>query len=179
MKRTSLLILSLFFSCQMFKKKNDDFSILLGLSLFLNQPPTCSPVIEDPLFLNQWHIQNTGQLGGITGEDGKVVGIWQEGNWGYGTKIAIVDDGMDTHHQDLKENVWFPLNYNYVTSTTDLSTHYFYAQHGTSVAGVASGRCNDIGIRGIAPLANLIGYNVLLANSNSLNADAMIRNKND
>lgn len=175
-----LILILVFISCIILKKetKNDD-ALLLGLLFLANQPPQCDVEIKDPLFSNQWHLKNTGQNGGTVNEDGNVTPVWSSGNWGFGVKIAIVDDGIDIGHQDLIDNVLFSLNYNYVNNSTDLSLYTAYAKHGSAVAGVSAGRCNDKGVRGVAPLASLIGYNVLLTNSLSNNADSMVRNKND
>lgn len=168
---------SFFISCSLTRnQENDDFLFFLAFYTLLNQPPVCSETILDPLFSDQWHIQNIGQSSGTNGEDGKVFGVWQQNNWGYGSKIAIVDDGIDVDHPDLKDNILFHLNFEYTTSSSNLSLAYTFAIHGTSVAGVSAGRCNDLGVRGVAPLANLFGYNLLVMPNSSNTADAMVRN---
>ncbi|GIU70516.1 MAG: peptidase S8 [Candidatus Woesearchaeota archaeon] len=138
---------------------------------------SCDLTPADPLYSDQWHIKNTGQSLGISGEDANVEPVWNELNWGQDIYVAVVDDGIDIQHEDL-QLTYLNYHYDYVDSDNDLTNHYQYASHGTSVAGVIGARCNDKGVRGIAPLTNIIGYN-LLKNLTSYNiADAMIRNKN-
>lgn len=56
---------------------------------------------SDPLFINQWHLQNTGQGGGTVGVDSNVVPAWTKGYTGNGVQICIVDDGVEYTHADL------------------------------------------------------------------------------
>lgn len=64
----------------------------------------------DPYFNDRWHLRNTGQHGGTAGEDANVTSVWETYK-GTGIVIAIVDDGMEIHHEDLTQNVRFDLNY--------------------------------------------------------------------
>ncbi|NOX76157.1 MAG: S8 family serine peptidase [Gammaproteobacteria bacterium] len=145
---------------------------------------------NDPLFGDQWHLKNTGQLGndgaaGLAGEDINVEPVWNScgtGNTcrGEGIRIAVVDDGLEISHEDLAANVATGLGHNYLTGTNDPSPTAgsggdSYA-HGTAVAGVIAARdMNDLGVRGVAPRANLVGYNLLQDSTESNEADAMTR----
>ncbi|MDP6234288.1 MAG: hypothetical protein QF364_00420, partial [Candidatus Poseidoniaceae archaeon] len=51
-------------------------------------------VPNDPKFSDQWHLQNTGQTGGVSGEDVNITGAWNTYK-GSGIVIGIVDDGLD------------------------------------------------------------------------------------
>ncbi len=161
------------------KKEKNNNDLILGLWLIheLNKPPICDSTPLDIQFSEQWHLKNTGQGGGTSNEDGNVVPVWNTGNWGYGIVIAVVDDGIDVDHPDLSSNVLKDKSYNYYFETNDLSSAYTVAEHGTSVAGVSAARCNEFGVRGVAPLAFLVGYNLLIAHTDSNTADAMTRNK--
>ncbi len=131
----------------------------------------------DPLYGDQWHLKNTGQGEGLPGEDINVEPVWESGNRGSSVYIAIVDDGIDTDHEDLYANIVQNLNYNYDTGSTIL----YPGEHGTSVSGVAAAVDNNsLGGRGAAPDANIFGYNLLYSwdtytVSNEMNA--MVRNK--
>ncbi|MFO0773579.1 MAG: S8 family serine peptidase [Nitrospiraceae bacterium] len=158
-----------------------------------NPPPNQGPLppvgdIRDPLFSRQWHLSNTGQGGGTPGEDARVVGAWNEGFSGRGVRVAVVDDGLEVNHEDLRPNVFVSQSFNYATNKNDPSPVTNGPCdgdggnadcHGTSIAGVIAGFANQVGGRGAAPYATLVGYN-LLANGalsvDSTEADAMQRN---
>jgi subtilisin family serine protease len=61
-------------------------------------------VPNDPLFVSQWHLQNTGQTGGTVGADANITGAWDT-QTGAGVVIGIVDDGVQLAHPDLAANV--------------------------------------------------------------------------
>src|SRR5512139_2540494 len=115
---------------------------------------------RDPLFVNQWHLLNTGQAGGTAGQDVNVSPVWNAtpGIKGSGVRIAVVDDGLEIAHEDLAANVVAGQSWNYVNSNTD-PTHVFASSaHGTSVGGVAAARdSNGVGGAGAAPRAGLVG----------------------
>lgn len=125
---------------------------------------------RDPLYPDQWHLKNDGVNGCAAGEDINVESVWSS-FVGTGVRIAIVDDGLEIAHEDLAANVVSGASYNYLGGTDPTG-----GAHGTAVAGVAAAvGFNNIGVRGVAPGAQLVGYN-LLQNSTSTNeADAMTR----
>ena len=126
-----------------------------------------NPQISDSLYGCQWHLQNQ------NGEDINVEPVWAEGIKGEGINIAVVDDGIDFNHQDLRDNVNTSLNHDY----TDLdSIFYPFAHHGTYMAGIIAARDNGIGVRGVAPRATIYGYNYLVGQTFLNEANAMTRN---
>jgi kexin len=145
---------------------------------------TTTPVnganIPDPLYVDQWHLNNTGQ----PGEDINVEPVWTACTGsntcrGEGVRIAVVDDGLEIAHEDLFANVATGLSYNYVTGSTDPTNdpRDTASGHGTNVSGIVAARdLNDLGVRGVAPRANLVGYNLLQTQISSNEADAMTRN---
>ena len=145
-------------------------------------------VIDDPLFSQQWHLENTGQGGGTAGEDARVVGAWSQDISGRGVRIAVVDDGLEIAHEDLIPNIIPGQSHNYLTNGSDPTPTTTGTCreaggsadcHGTAVAGVAAAFANKTGGRGVAPYANLVGYNLLASgviSSDSREADAMTRN---
>jgi subtilisin family serine protease len=115
-----------------------------------SQPDFFSPKdpldIDDPLFPQQWHLQNTGQGGGTPLADVNAVAAWDI-SMGAGMTVAVLDNGEDIGHPDLAPALVGA--YDYAEGDMDPSG----GTHGTSVSGLAIGRANTIGIRGVAPLA--------------------------
>jgi subtilisin family serine protease len=60
---------------------------------------------NDTLYLNQWHLNNTGQSGGTTGADINATEAWNRTTGSDQIIIAILDDGVDLEHEDLKQNI--------------------------------------------------------------------------
>ena len=127
----------------------------------------------DPLSGCQWHLKNTGQLGGTAGEDIDVEAVWTAGNRGSGVGVAVVDNGMDSYHEDLRDNVDRTRNHDYLGGSEVLNPHH---SHGTAVAGIVAARDNGLGGRGVAPRATVYGYNLLRNLTDENEADAMTRN---
>jgi kexin len=140
----------------------------------------------DPLYGDQWHLKNTGQSGvGSTGtmnEDLNVEPVWQLSTpiKGAGVRVAVVDDGLEIGHEDLASNMAANnQSYNYVTGSNDPtnSVSDTTSGHGTAVAGIIAARDdNGLGVKGVAPRASLVGYNLLQSSISTNEADAMSRN---
>ena len=131
-----------------------------------------SSSFTDPFYDCQWHLKNTGQLGGLAGLDIDVERVWAGGNLGAGTVVRVVDDGMDHYHEDLRANVDSSLNHDYGSENEIFDSG---ENHGTQVAGIIASRDNALGGRGVAPRAEIHGV-ALLGNSTEANiADAMTR----
>lgn len=152
------------------------------------QPPPIQPG-EDPLYALQWHLLNYGQSYGKPGIDVNVDPVWascDDGKCrGEGVRIAIVDDGLEIRHPDLWPN-WVPGGgLNFLTGGRDPTPGLIKDQqldnpndsHGTSVAGLAAARDNNSeGGRGVAPRAQVVGYNLLKQWSLSNEMTAMTHN---
>ena len=80
--------------------------------------------------------------------------------------VAVIDQGIDLSHPDLKANV-HPLSYDCQTGTTPQQIR---GNHGTAVAGIIGAtRNNNIGIAGVAPNCRLMSIShSLLANNTSV-----------
>ena len=130
------------------------------------------PQINDPLYGCQWHLNNR------TGEDINVESVWAEGMTGEGVTVAVVDDGMDHYHEDMRGNVDVSRNHDY-TGGGDI--YHPFAHHGTAVAGIIAARDNGSGVRGVAPRATIYGYNYTAGDweqfQDIYGADAMSRNR--
>lgn len=116
----------------------------------------------DPLFIDQWHLTNTGQGGGTPGEDANIQGASASG---YLPVIAIVDDGLELSHEDIDDS-FFVSNLG--------GTHIDIRDgdsdpspgpgdfHGTAVAGVAGAPgFNGVGVSGVDPSASLAGIRLV------------------
>lgn len=132
---------------------------------------TFSP--SDPLFANQWHLENTAQFAPSTvGEDAHVRGAWNLGYTGKGVRVGVVDDGLELLHEDLAPNVVAGASWDYGQNDADPTGN----QHGTSVAGVTSAVSNALGGVGAAPNATMAGYAVLTSGAGDGDiADALAR----
>lgn len=80
--------------------------------------------------------------------------LWRKTR-GKGVKIAIIDDGFDLAHEDLR-GVRLAFGYDVENRTLDPSPKKRIDTHGTRVAGIIFARHNGIGIDGIAPDAELV-----------------------
>ncbi len=127
---------------------------------------------DDPLYSNQWHLKNTIEIG----EDINVEPVWNRCTdsscRGENIRIAVVDDGLELTHEDLAENIVANQSYNYVNRSTVPAS----GEHGTSVAGLIAARdSNNIGVRGVAPRAKMVAYDLLSDPTSANETDAMTR----
>lgn len=137
-----------------------------------------SLAVSDPLFADQWHLQNVGQSGptgvaGLAGEDANVMPAWLAQGLGRGAIVAVVDNGMEIAHEDLAPNVVAGRSHNYVNGSPDPSSAD--SAHGTAVAGIIAARDNAKGGLGVAPRAGLVAFNAIATSTDTDIADAMTR----
>lgn len=83
-------------------------------------------------------------------------------NKGNGTTVAVLDTGIDFSHPDLMVNISLSRDFSGDgTGGNDNNTANGTGGHGTHVAGVVAALDNSVGVRGVAPEANLIAIKVL------------------
>lgn len=129
--------------------------------------PAQAAMTADPYFAEQWHLTNP------QGEDVNVVPVWMTGVKGEGVKVAVVDEGVDLAHEDLKQNIATGQSWDYLGNAP-----VRLAEHGTCVAGLVAARdLNGKGVRGVAPRAQLRSFNVLQDLTSNNEKDAMTRQK--
>ncbi|NET11288.1 MAG: S8 family serine peptidase [Symploca sp. SIO2B6] len=113
---------------------------------------------QDPLFDQQWYLDNRGQGNRTRGIDLNVLEVWEDYT-GDGVAIAILDDGVERDHEDLQAN--------YDSSPSTLPSYSynregapFFRQdnHGTSVAGIIAAERNGMGITGVAYDASITAF---------------------
>ena len=75
---------------------------------------------------------------------------WSRGITGKGSIVAIIDNGFDVSHADLKANVLEAKNF------YTLNTPVTWGLHGTQMASIAAGVANNSGTVGVAPDAKLL-----------------------
>ncbi|MEA2028673.1 MAG: S8 family serine peptidase, partial [Campylobacterota bacterium] len=83
---------------------------------------------------------------------------------GEGVLIAIIDNGYDIEHDDLKDNI--VLTYNIQDKSRSVSSDNL-STHGTATTGIMVARSNELGTIGVAPKAK-----VVLIKDSELSTDA-------
>ena len=63
-------------------------------------------VPNDPLFSDQWGLNNTGQTGGTWDADIDAPEAWTITTGSMSTVVAVLDTGIDYTHEDLYLNIW-------------------------------------------------------------------------
>ncbi|MDE6342795.1 MAG: S8 family serine peptidase [Muribaculaceae bacterium] len=117
----------------------------------------------DPNVYEQWGLYNS-QYEGI---DISISQAWSYAT-GRGIKVAVVDEGIDLNHQDLRDNI-YPLSYDTDTKT---SPSKLYGSHGTHCAGiVAAVRNNGIQVAGVAPDAKLMSVSNSFSSATNIEAN--------
>ena len=112
---------------------------------------------SDPLFPNQWHLQNT--TPGLL--DLNVVDVWDDYT-GAGVEIAIIDDAVQRNHPDLNDNYSIAKDWDFEDDDTNASPSqggFRIDSHGTAVAGIIGAEANNgIGGVGVAYDSTIFGF---------------------
>ena len=138
-----------------------------------------SQTFNDELYAQQWNLENDGSMfikdgniKSVAGADVQVVEAWKKSTGDKSVVVAVLDEGIDIEHLDLKDNIWEnegengTLNddkdkngykgdkhgYNFVKETGKITwNNYYDSGHGTHVAGtIAAVNNNSIGVSSIA-----------------------------
>ena len=136
----------------------------------------------DPLYAFQWNLKNDGSLQDLledgaetkfaAGADIRAEGAWAKCTGHPDIIVAVLDEGVDVNHPDLKESMWVNEpevfgsvedadgngyagdrhGYNFVKQTGKITVNDRYdSGHGSHVAGAVAARNNNgIGIKSIA-----------------------------
>jgi len=113
-----------------------------SFNLRVMNPPPYTP--NDPMYPDQWDKPMT------------------ETNWawntttGEGAGVAVLDQGVDTTHEDLVDNLY--MGYDFNENDND---YYDIGGHGTQCCGVACAKIdNGVGIAGVAGNAHLMALKI-------------------
>jgi subtilisin family serine protease len=123
---------------------------------------------DEPLFPQQWSLENTGQSGGTPDADIDIQAAWQITTGEPGVVIAVLDTGAAFAHPDLSSSIWVNTDevagngidddvngyiddvrgWDMLGDDNDPSdTH----GHGTFVSTTAAAPINGLGMAGVAP----------------------------
>jgi len=119
------------------------------------------PPVDDPLFAEQWHLENRGEGGGsLVGADINIRPAWDLADGG-GLIVGIFDSGVDSTHPDLDVT---DEQMNLVTGEPDANPDVEGdgAPHGTAVAGLAAALGNNgLGVAGVATNARVLPVRII------------------
>ncbi|KAF8511141.1 peptidase S8/S53 domain-containing protein [Hysterangium stoloniferum] len=114
--------------------------------------------IEDPIFPEQWHFVNEEFPQHMM----NVTAVWEElGITGKGVYVAMVDDGVDYEHHDIKDNFFIEGSYDFNDHEALPKPKLRDDHHGTRCAGEISAVKNDVCGVGIAYQSKIAGLRIL------------------
>jgi subtilisin family serine protease len=119
---------------------------------------------NDPLYFRQWSLENNGTVAhgsGTPGADMQVVDAWNLTMGDSTIKVAIIDSGIDTLHEDLLDNLLPGYDASGGSSNGYPNTTYPNDAHGTSCAGIVAAKANNAkGIAGVCPSCRVLPVKV-------------------
>ncbi len=143
----------------------------------LDNVPPSHFFLTKPFYKYQWHLKNSGQFNGTTGEDIDVEKAWNMGIKGSGVVVAVVDDGVEINHHHLANNIIQEKSFNFLNKGSDPTPLDKYDGHGTCVAGIiAANRSFDKVLSGVAPESKIVAYNLLQSFTSANMVDSLSRN---
>ena len=156
-------------------KRSDDKPVPLTMDKLRKMTPKASAAFNDPLLGDQWHLVNDGTLREtkfLPDADVQVKDAWKLTTGDPSIIVAVLDEGVDVTHPDLKASMWVNEGeiwgshedndgngyagdvhgYNFVGKSGLISVSSLYdTGHGSHVAGVIAA-VNDNG-EGISSIA--------------------------
>ena len=114
-------------------------------------------VPNDPLYANQWGLNNTGQNGGTAGVDINAEDAWDITTGDPNIVVAVFDDGFEMNHPDLAANT-FGTGFDIENGSTPSIVR---GDHGTACAGIVGAvQDNNLGVSGVAPSTSLMSVSI-------------------
>ena len=142
----------------------------------------------DPELAKQYHLDNTGQTGGLKNADVNAVEAWRQSR-GKGVIVALADTNIDIEHPDLDSNIWTNAGEVAGNGVDDDKNGYVDdvhgwnfgknnarpqdggQSHGTHTAGIiAAAAGNGIAGSGVAPDVTLMPLAILTGGATTANA---------
>ncbi len=140
-----------------------------GLTEFA-QPDFYAPIeryqINDPLFSQQFQMHNTGQtLDGVTGAndaDCNALEAWGISLGSSSITVAVIDDGLENHEDLNNSSGQSRYTAGFSPANNGNGDAINGSNHGVACAGSIAASHNNLGVRGVAPLVNLISVNIFV-----------------
>jgi thermitase len=138
----------------------EDDNVIYAQPNFVRLLKPMASISNDTYVNKQWALDNTGQTGGIVGEDIKIKEAWDITKGSKDIIIAIVDEGVDYTHEDLNVGDKLVTGYDACFKRDNPNPETADA-HGTACAGIAAAKSNnDKGIAGVAPECKIMGIRI-------------------
>jgi serine protease len=117
---------------------------------------------NDPLYAQQYYLNNTGQLNGVAGIDINAPEAWAISRGINNVRVAVIDDGVEAH-EDLAGRVlpgFTPRNPNGFGAPI-ANPPGTLVGHGQACAGIIGATIdNTLGVAGIAPCTQIVPINI-------------------
>ncbi|XP_015240752.1 PREDICTED: neuroendocrine convertase 1 [Cyprinodon variegatus] len=95
-------------------------------------------LFDDPMWNQQWYLQDTRTSSSLPKLDLHVIPVWQKGITGKGVVITVLDDGLEWNHTDIYANYDPAASYDFNDNDPDPFPRYDSTnenKHGTRCAG--------------------------------------------
>ncbi|XP_077386445.1 neuroendocrine convertase 1 [Festucalex cinctus] len=95
-------------------------------------------LFDDPMWNQQWYLQDTRTSSSLPKLDLHVIPVWQKGITGKGVVITVLDDGLEWNHTDIYSNYDAAASYDFNDNDADPFPRYDATnenKHGTRCAG--------------------------------------------
>jgi lantibiotic leader peptide-processing serine protease len=115
--------------------------------------PTPAGVNSEPFTGFQWNLHQ------IHADQTAVNG--DQGNGVVRARVAVLDSGIVTNHEDIAPNLNLTLSRSFVPTEPNLNPSTTAFNHGTHVAGIIAAPVNNKGVQGVAPQAEIVAVKVL------------------
>jgi subtilisin family serine protease len=144
---------------------------------------------DDPMFDEQWSLDNHGQNGGKTLADISAVRAWAKTTGSSKVVVAVIDSGVDYTHQDLANNIWVrppdvaeytddelgviddTRGFNAVSDNGDPMDQNGHGTHCAGIIGAEGG--NNIGIAGVNWKVEIMPLKFIDASGSGTTKDAI------
>uniref|UniRef100_A0A8C8ZD01 Neuroendocrine convertase 1 n=1 Tax=Prolemur simus TaxID=1328070 RepID=A0A8C8ZD01_PROSS len=104
-------------------------------------------LFNDPMWNQQWYLQDTRMTAALPKLDLHVIPVWQKGITGKGVVITVLDDGLEWNHTDIYANYDPEASYDFNDNDHDPFPRYDPTnenKHGTRCAGEIAMQANNL-----------------------------------